>query len=85
MRDAPWELDEEFLTKHKIDFVAHDELPYESENSNDLYAAIKAKGMFVATERTEGKKIFLTIPNKYLNLIPLPRCFHVRHSCPNSP
>ena len=26
--DAPWTLSEEFLQKHKIDFVAHDDAPY---------------------------------------------------------
>lgn len=54
IRDAPWELTDEFLENNKIDFVAHDELPYGSEDCNDLYAPIKARGMFVATERTEG-------------------------------
>ncbi|KAK7601833.1 hypothetical protein V9T40_009274 [Parthenolecanium corni] len=54
VRDAPWEIDEDFLQKHKIDFVAHDELPYESDQSEDIYAWLKEKGMFVATERTEG-------------------------------
>ncbi|XP_050069420.1 choline-phosphate cytidylyltransferase B-like [Anopheles maculipalpis] len=54
VRDAPWELDDEFIEKHKIDFVAHDEIPYSTDDCNDVYAKIKAKGMFVATERTEG-------------------------------
>ncbi|XP_026764614.1 choline-phosphate cytidylyltransferase B-like isoform X6 [Galleria mellonella] len=54
VRDAPWEYDEEFLDKHKIDFVAHDDIPYTTEDCEDTYAMIKAKDMFVATERTEG-------------------------------
>uniref|UniRef100_U5ERQ0 choline-phosphate cytidylyltransferase n=1 Tax=Corethrella appendiculata TaxID=1370023 RepID=U5ERQ0_9DIPT len=54
VRDAPWELDDDFIEKHKIDFVAHDEIPYSTDDCNDIYAGIKAKGMFVATERTEG-------------------------------
>lgn len=54
VRDAPWELDDDFLENHKIDFVAHDEIPYSSDDCNDVYANIKARGMFVATERTEG-------------------------------
>ncbi|XP_068992527.1 choline-phosphate cytidylyltransferase A isoform X2 [Neodiprion pinetum] len=54
VRDAPWELDDEFLTKHKIDFVAHDDIPYMTDDGSDLYAFLKRKGMFVATERTEG-------------------------------
>ncbi|XP_026746641.1 choline-phosphate cytidylyltransferase A-like isoform X2 [Trichoplusia ni] len=52
--DAPWEYDEEFLEKHKIDFVAHDDIPYTTEDCEDTYALIKAKDMFVATQRTEG-------------------------------
>jgi len=52
--DAPWELNDEFLEKHKIDFVAHDDVPYPSAEGNDIYAFLKKKGMFVATERTEG-------------------------------
>lgn len=55
VRDAPWEYDEAFLEKHKIDFVAHDDIPYTTENCDDTYAHIKAKDMFVATERTEGQ------------------------------
>ncbi|XP_048004420.1 choline-phosphate cytidylyltransferase B-like isoform X3 [Leguminivora glycinivorella] len=54
VRDAPWEYDEAFLEKHKIDFVAHDDIPYTTEDCDDTYAWIKAKDMFVATERTEG-------------------------------
>lgn len=53
VRDAPWIITEDFLEKHKIDFVAHDEIPY-YENGKDIYADIKARGMFVPTKRTEG-------------------------------
>lgn len=55
IKDAPWELSDEFLLEHKIDFVAHDEIPYTSDDTHDIYALIKERGMFVATERTEGK------------------------------
>uniref|UniRef100_A0A0A9ZCF6 choline-phosphate cytidylyltransferase n=2 Tax=Lygus hesperus TaxID=30085 RepID=A0A0A9ZCF6_LYGHE len=54
VRDAPWELDDDFLTKHKIDFVAHDDVPYEGDDADDIYAFLKERGMFAATERTEG-------------------------------
>ncbi|TNN41129.1 Choline-phosphate cytidylyltransferase B [Liparis tanakae] len=54
VRDAPWSLSTEFLGKHKIDFVAHDDIPYTSAGSQDVYKHIKEAGMFVATERTEG-------------------------------
>lgn len=47
--------DANFLLFFKqIDFVAHDEEPYTTGSGEDVYAAIKAKGMFVATQRTEG-------------------------------
>jgi len=54
VKNAPWSLDDDFLEKHKIDFVAHDELPYTTGSGTDVYAHLKAKGMFVATQRTEG-------------------------------
>ncbi|KAG8237124.1 hypothetical protein J437_LFUL008176 [Ladona fulva] len=37
-----------------IDFVAHDEEPYTTGSGVDVYAPLKARGMFVATQRTEG-------------------------------
>jgi len=53
--DAPWTLDMDFLTKHKIDFVAHDDEPYTIGSSSvDVYDFVKKRGMFVATQRTEG-------------------------------
>lgn len=52
--DAPWVLDEEFLLKHKIDFVAHDDIPYACSEGEDAYGWLKKKGMFLATQRTEG-------------------------------
>ncbi|KAI0983579.1 hypothetical protein GJ496_002785 [Pomphorhynchus laevis] len=52
--DAPWMVSDEFLTNHKIDFVAHDDIPYTSENTCDVYSHLKEKGMFLATNRTEG-------------------------------
>jgi choline-phosphate cytidylyltransferase len=53
--DAPWTLDMEFLTKHKIDFVAHDDEPYTIGSSSvDVYDFVKKRGMFVATQRTQG-------------------------------
>ena len=54
VRDAPWTVKDEFLAKHKIDFVAHDELPYTTGSGVDVYKDLKEKGMFVATQRTEG-------------------------------
>ncbi|XP_075675867.1 choline-phosphate cytidylyltransferase B-like [Dermatophagoides pteronyssinus] len=54
VRDAPWILTDEFLSEHKIDFVAHDDIPYTSNDSDDVYTLIKQRGMFLATKRTDG-------------------------------
>lgn len=35
IEDAPWVLDMEFLNKHRIDFVAHDEAPYPHNTSSN--------------------------------------------------
>lgn len=38
----------------QIDFVAHDDIPYSSAGSDDVYKHIKEAGMFAPTQRTEG-------------------------------
>ncbi|GMJ00717.1 phosphorylcholine cytidylyltransferase [Hibiscus trionum] len=54
--DSPWVIDQEFLDKHKIDYVAHDSLPYADASgaANDVYEFVKAAGKFKETNRTEG-------------------------------
>ncbi|XP_047944254.1 choline-phosphate cytidylyltransferase 2-like [Salvia hispanica] len=54
--DAPWVIDQEFLDKHNIDYVAHDSLPYADTSGagNDVYEFVKAVGRFKETKRTEG-------------------------------
>ncbi|XP_037719633.1 choline-phosphate cytidylyltransferase A [Drosophila subpulchrella] len=54
VQNAPWSLSDDFIADNKIDFVAHDDIPYGTDNMDDIYAPLKARGMFVATERTEG-------------------------------
>ncbi|XP_069753676.1 choline-phosphate cytidylyltransferase A [Narcine bancroftii] len=54
VRNAPWSLSSKFLEKHRIDFVAHDDIPYSSAGSDDVYRHIKEAGMFAPTQRTEG-------------------------------
>ncbi|XP_019966963.1 choline-phosphate cytidylyltransferase A [Paralichthys olivaceus] len=54
VRNAPWTLTPEFLERHHIDFVAHDDIPYSSAGSDDVYKHIKEAGMFAPTQRTEG-------------------------------
>lgn len=52
--DAPWSLTDEFIREHKIDFVAHDDIPYAAHGQEDIYAPLKRQGKFLATQRTEG-------------------------------
>ncbi|XP_042415848.1 choline-phosphate cytidylyltransferase 2-like [Zingiber officinale] len=54
--DAPWVITQEFLDKHKIDYVAHDSLPYADASGagKDVYEFVKAAGKFKETKRTEG-------------------------------
>jgi choline-phosphate cytidylyltransferase len=54
IENAPWCVTPEFLEKHKIDYVAHDDLPYASGSDDDIYKPIKEAGMFLSTQRTEG-------------------------------
>ncbi|KAJ5129268.1 uncharacterized protein N7515_005307 [Penicillium bovifimosum] len=51
---CPWIVTPEFLSEHKIDYVAHDDLPYEAAEGDDIYGPIKAQGKFLVTQRTEG-------------------------------
>lgn len=43
--EAPWVIDADFLTKHQIDYVAHDEEPYGAEGHDDVYTYVKAQGL----------------------------------------
>lgn len=52
--NAPWCVTTEFLLEHNIDYVAHDDLPYASTDSDDIYKPIKERGMFLTTQRTDG-------------------------------
>ncbi|KAJ4951145.1 hypothetical protein NE237_027977 [Protea cynaroides] len=54
--DAPWVITQEFIDKHKIDYVAHDSLPYSDASGagKDVYEFVKAVGKFKETNRTDG-------------------------------
>lgn len=54
MKNAPWIIDENFLIKHRIDYVCHDDLPYIDKDGNDIYKLLRERGMFIPTQRTEG-------------------------------
>ncbi|KAI7726501.1 hypothetical protein M8C21_023731 [Ambrosia artemisiifolia] len=72
--DAPWVLDQEFMDKHQIDYVAHDSLPYAdaSGTANDVYEFVKSVGRFKETKRTEGistSDIIMRIIKDYNNYV----------------
>ncbi|WRT63337.1 uncharacterized protein IL334_000242 [Kwoniella shivajii] len=50
--DAPWVVDQAFLDKYDIDYIAHDEEVYPSKDMEDVYAFAKKSGRFVPTRRT---------------------------------
>jgi len=52
--EAPWVIDQAFLDKYKIDYVAHDEDPYAAEGHDDVYGFVKSQGKFIPTRRTPG-------------------------------
>ena len=54
IEDAPWIVTPAFLDRHAIDYVAHDDEPYVSAESDDIYKPCKQAGKFMVTQRTEG-------------------------------
>ncbi|KAJ5714258.1 Cytidylyltransferase [Penicillium malachiteum] len=52
--NCPWVVTPDFLSEHQIDYVAHDDLPYQAAEGDDIYEPIKAQGKFLVTQRTEG-------------------------------
>ncbi|KAF3008055.1 hypothetical protein E8E14_006709 [Neopestalotiopsis sp. 37M] len=54
IENCPWVVTPEFLEEHKIDYVAHDDIPYGADEGDDIYKPIKEAGKFLVTQRTEG-------------------------------
>lgn len=54
IEDAPWIVTPVFLEEHNIDYVAHDDEPYASAETDDIYRPCKEAGKFLVTQRTEG-------------------------------
>jgi len=54
IEDCPWIVTPEFLEEKRIDYVAHDDLPYGADEGDDIYKPIKEAGKFLVTQRTEG-------------------------------
>lgn len=55
VEDAPWTVDQEFIDKWEIDYVAHDEEPYVSAGSDDVYAFAKSIGEQCSPLFTNGE------------------------------
>ncbi|KHJ36307.1 putative cholinephosphate cytidylyltransferase [Erysiphe necator] len=54
IEDCPWIVTPKFLDENRIDYVAHDDIPYVADEGDDIYEPIKAAGKFLVTQRTEG-------------------------------
>jgi len=54
VEDAPWIVTQEFIDKHKIDFVAHGEDIILDENGVDIYKFVKDQGKYMTIKRTDG-------------------------------
>jgi len=54
VEEAPWIIDQQFLDKWQIDYVAHDDDPYAAAGIDDVYSYAKSQGKFIPTRRTPG-------------------------------
>ncbi|CAG9466441.1 unnamed protein product [Pedinophyceae sp. YPF-701] len=56
--EVPWVINNDFLDKYNIDYVAHDALPYADASGQagggDVYEPLRKMGRFYETQRTEG-------------------------------
>lgn len=65
---CPWVITEDFILKHNIDFIAHDEAPYRHGDVDEIYKIYKDKGIFIPIMRSKGistSKIITNIVKDY--------------------
>lgn len=77
IENCPWIVTPAFLDEHKIDYVAHDDLPYGAAEGDDIYASIKKEGKFLVTQRTEGVSTTGIITKSAYSQAPHLVCFAV--------
>lgn len=58
IENVPWVMGMDFITKYKIDYIAHDATPYPSATTLDTYGFAKEIGKFIPTIR--AKKVSTT-------------------------
>ena len=51
----PWIVDQEFIDKYNIDYLAHDVSSYPTGSPNDVHKYVKEIGKFLPIERTKEK------------------------------
>jgi choline-phosphate cytidylyltransferase len=49
----PWIVDQDFIDKYNIDYVAHDDLSYPTGSPNDVHKYVKENGYFLKTTRSK--------------------------------
>ena len=52
---CPWVITIDFLRKHNIHYVAHDDIPYNSVGAGDIYYDVKRLGMFTEYVQSDSK------------------------------
>lgn len=63
--EAPWVIDEAFIKKYEIDYVAHDEDPYASGDHADVYGYAKDQGAFTCLSTFHSTYSYIVQVNSY--------------------
>lgn len=58
---APWQIDQEFVDRYRIDYVAHDEMVYPTKGVVDVYDFVKKQG-----ESTRASFPTITVAESYI-------------------